>query len=136
MCRNQLSSLSANVVASLAACPLRVLDVSMNQLTTLPSNIALLSHLVELRARDNRLSELPALAGSGTLRLLDFSANRLSLWPIAALNERTLRDVRFLFLHNNNLAGAPWHMLGRLDALEYVLFVFAYVRCLMLIILI
>lgn len=78
-----------------------VLDLSNNQLTSLPASFCSLTHLVELDLSKNMLRELPESFGSLTnLKRLDLYGNQLTHLPLSFCN---LKSLRWLDLKNNPL---------------------------------
>ena len=86
--------------------PLRLLDVSFNQLTTLPEEVGNLADCATLKARDNNISSLPESLFSGCISLkhLDLGKNRLKSLSGGIAQ---LAGLRELFLQSNGLAALP-----------------------------
>ncbi|HEY1699962.1 MAG TPA: COR domain-containing protein [Trebonia sp.] len=82
-----------------------VLDLSGQNLASVPEWALQLSALRELKLDDNKLTELPPeIAGLPALEILDLSNNQLTSVP-AELGE--LRELRSLDLSDNTLDGLP-----------------------------
>ena len=61
---------------------LRTLDVSLNDLESLPEELAEFAELTKLVARNNRIHTLPqTLSGLATLTVLDLSNNQIPMLP-------------------------------------------------------
>ena len=84
---------------------LRYLDLSYNQLTSLPAEIGQLTSLESLHLGVNQLTRLPAEIGQLTsLRGFDLSYNRLTSVP-AEIGQLT--SLRKLYLSDNQLTSVP-----------------------------
>jgi internalin A len=104
---NQLSTLP-EVIGQLSQ--LQELDLSYNQLSTLPEAIGRLSKLQELDLSGNQLSTLPEAIGQlSKLQVLNLSDNQLSTLPEAIQN---LERLEKLFLHGNPGLCLPDEVLG------------------------
>ena len=99
-------------------CCLRLLDVSRNQLTTLPNGIRGLKDLVEIKSGRNLLAMLPeTMGGLLNLEIIQFQHNNLRTLPetIGLLTRLQHVDIR-----NNRLIDLPremgsWILLRDLD---------------------
>ncbi len=81
------------------------LDLSNNQLSTLPDSFSNLSNLTWLDLSNNRLSTLPeSITNLFNLTTLDLSNNRLSTLPNSFSN---LSKLTWLYLSNNHLSTLP-----------------------------
>ena len=81
------------------------LDLSGNQLRSLPQSFAKLTKLRGLKLRHNRLSSVPQLIGRlANLRWLDLASNALTSLP-ESLGQ--LRNLEALTLYGNKLATVP-----------------------------
>jgi len=77
------------------------LDLSRNQLVTLPDSFCTLKHLVELDLSNNHLVELPEGFGQlSHLQRLDLLGNKLTMLPLGFWQ---LKKLRWLDLKSNNL---------------------------------
>ncbi|XP_069466350.1 leucine-rich repeat-containing protein 47 isoform X2 [Ambystoma mexicanum] len=80
LCRDGLTAVPGEALAQLLA--LKVLDLSCNQLTTLPEQLCSLPELSTLNLSCNRLKSLPAgLRRSPRLAVLNLSRNELTTFP-------------------------------------------------------
>ncbi|XP_017558170.1 leucine-rich repeat-containing protein 59 [Pygocentrus nattereri] len=97
-----LSNLTEVPVKELAALPkATVLDLSCNNLTTLPPEFCTLTHLVKVDLSKNQLISLPEEMGRlSSLQHLDLYNNRLTMLP---LSFSQLRSLRWLDLKDNPL---------------------------------
>ena len=83
---------------------LELLDLSGNQLSTLPSDLPRLHRLRVLFASDNVFTELPAVLGQcPALAMIGFKANRIQHVPAGALP----KTLRWLILTDNQVAFLP-----------------------------
>lgn len=83
---------------------LEILNLSGNQLSTLPDDLPRLKQLKVIFASDNPFTELPAVLGAcGQLEMVGFKANRIRHVPAEALPAR----LRWLILTDNELAELP-----------------------------
>lgn len=83
---------------------LEVLDVSGNELGTLPDDMACLSRLHTLFASNNRFSSLPSVLGRlPALDTMGFKANQIAEVPAAALAP----TLRWLILTDNRIGSLP-----------------------------
>ena len=81
------------------------LDLSDNQLTSLPAEIGKLTQLTKLYLSDNQLTSLPAEIGQLTqLTELNLSNNQLTSLPAEIGNMTQLTE---LYLSNNQLTSLP-----------------------------
>lgn len=93
---------------------LEILDLSGNQLDSLPANFGCLQQLKILFLSDNRFSELPrVLADCPQLEMIGFKANQIHTVPERALPLRT----RWLILTDNRIAALP-DSIGELSRLQ------------------
>lgn len=97
-----LNNLDTVPVKDLAAIPKATrLDLSCNQLTSLPDNFPSLTHLVKIDLSKNRLTELPENFGNlQNLQHLDLLGNQLVLLPISFYK---LTKLKWLDLKDNPL---------------------------------
>ncbi|XP_068703293.1 leucine-rich repeat-containing protein 59-like [Montipora capricornis] len=97
-----LCNLAKVPVREMASLPrATVVDLSCNNLTTLPDTFCALRHLVRLDLSKNALTELPKEFGNLTqLKRLDLYSNKLSDLPLSCVN---LVSLRWLDLKNNPL---------------------------------
>ncbi|KAI8571183.1 hypothetical protein RHMOL_Rhmol01G0099000 [Rhododendron molle] len=94
---------------------LQTLDLTQNNLSTLPDRICNLSCLKRLRLKDNNVSYLPSGIGSLTsLEILNLSRNNLWTLPDSIGNLSCLKE---LLVGNNKLSHLPSEI-GDLDSLE------------------
>jgi Leucine-rich repeat (LRR) protein len=114
-------ALSRNAIAQLpdelftGPARLRGLDLSQNQLRTLPLRLEGLEQVRELDLSYNRLESLPAtIGGLQHLEVLHLQGNRLQTLPV---NFGRLRRLRRLNLYENRLTALP-DSFGQLSALE------------------
>lgn len=70
---------------------LEELILSGNKLLYLPENLANLQHIKILRVHSNRLQSVPALARTGSLRVLDLAHNQLDKVNLVALVSKRLK---------------------------------------------
>jgi hypothetical protein len=83
---------------------LEILDLSGNQLTALPDDLARLHRLRIIFCSNNRFTELPAALGQCTqLEMVGFRANQISRVPAASLPGQ----LRWLVLTDNRLTALP-----------------------------
>ncbi|QKG57405.1 serine/threonine-protein kinase [Hymenobacter sp. BRD128] len=83
---------------------LEVLNLSGNQLTALPPDLARLHRLQVVFCSDNRFTSLPAVLGQcPRLTMVGFKANKIRAVPAAALPPR----LRWLILTDNALESLP-----------------------------
>lgn len=105
-----LSSLTSVPVKELAALPKATcLDLSCNQLTWLPPDFCVLTHIVKLDLSKNQLTELPEDFGSlSKLQHLDLYQNQLHELPISfcRLNSLKWLDMRDNALEDDGLVAA------------------------------
>lgn len=95
---------------------LEVLDLSGNELHTLPDDLARLHRLRILFCSNNQFTQLPeALGQCPSLEMVGFKANRIVEVPAAALPQR----LRWLILTDNCIETLPTEM-GRRPALQKV----------------
>jgi len=81
------------------------LDLSHNQLTSLPSEITKLANLVRLALSDNGLTDVPSeITKLSKLTSLDLSNNQLTSVPPEITK---LTNLTYLNLHNNQLPISP-----------------------------
>ena len=96
---------------------LEVLDLSGNELSDLPQDLARLHRLRVIFCSDNRFTRLPeALGRCEALEMVGFKANRITEVPAAALPPR----LRWLTLTDNRIAVLP-DELGRRPWLQKVM---------------
>jgi len=83
---------------------LEVLNLSGNQLTALPPDLARLHRLQVLFCSDNQFATVPEVLGEcQQLRMVGFKANKITTLPAAALPPQ----LRWLILTDNELASLP-----------------------------
>lgn len=83
---------------------LEILNLSGNQLTTLPADLPRLHRLQVLFCSDNEFTTVPAVLGEcPQLQMVGFKANKIAALPAAALPPR----LRWLILTDNRLASLP-----------------------------
>lgn len=93
---------------------LEILDLSANDLDSLPADLYRLHRLRILFCSDNRFTELPAVLGKcAQLEMIGFKANRICTVPAAALPPR----LRWLILTDNRIESLPAE-LGRCERLQ------------------
>ncbi len=93
---------------------LEILDLSGNELTSLPDDLPRLHKLRILFCSDNRFTELPAVLGQcSQLSMVGFKANRIRIVPAAALPPA----LRWLILTDNEIEQLPQE-LGRCTQLQ------------------
>ncbi|TFK04617.1 aquaporin-2 [Platysternon megacephalum] len=97
-----LSDLNEVPVKELAALPkATILDLSCNNLTSLPSDFCSLTHLVKLDLSKNQLQQLPSDFGRlVNLQHLDLLNNRLVMLPVSFAQ---LKNLKWLDLKDNPL---------------------------------
>ncbi|GFQ93224.1 leucine-rich repeat-containing protein 59 [Trichonephila clavata] len=97
-----LNVLTEIPVKELAAAPKAThLDISCNQIQTVPNDFATLTHLVKIDLSKNKLTELPANFGNlVNLQYLDLYGNQITTLPISFCR---LKHLRWLDLKNNPL---------------------------------
>ncbi|KAF9596664.1 hypothetical protein IFM89_012863 [Coptis chinensis] len=84
---------------------LRELDVANNKLTSLPVEIGLLTQLQLLKANNNRITAVPPCIGNcSSLIEIDFSSNLLEDLPETF---GSLCNLKALYLRNNGLTSLP-----------------------------
>jgi Leucine-rich repeat (LRR) protein len=84
---------------------LEYLDVSHNELTSLPSGIGFLTKCTKLIVSHNKLDELPAEIGFlRSSQMMDFSHNVLKETPKST---QELHNLQQLYLHHNKLTQLP-----------------------------
>uniref|UniRef100_A0A1I8J586 LRC14 protein n=1 Tax=Macrostomum lignano TaxID=282301 RepID=A0A1I8J586_9PLAT len=88
---NRLTEISDETM--LQFCELRELNISGNQLKTLPSTLSRLERLVTIRAHSNCLQQLPDLSDSPRMRTLDVGCNSTLSGSV-----RNLMESRLSFL--------------------------------------
>lgn len=95
-----LCNLAKVPVREMASLPkARVVDLSCNNLTTLPDAFCTLRHLVRLDLSKNALTELPTEFGNlNQLKRLDLYSNQLSSLPLSCVD---LEQLRWLDLKSN-----------------------------------
>ncbi|MEO0842121.1 MAG: COR domain-containing protein, partial [Cyanobacteria bacterium J06643_5] len=109
---NELSSLPAEIVQ---LTNLQSLNLSSNELSSLPAEIGQLSNLQSLNLSSNELNSLPAEIGQlGNLQSLDLRYNQLSTL-LAEIGE--LKNLQSLYLHWNRLSTLPSEI-GQLNNLQ------------------
>jgi Leucine-rich repeat (LRR) protein len=83
---------------------LEVLNLSGNQLSSLPADLSRLHKLRVLFCSDNHFSEVPAVLGQCTqLEMVGFKANQIRRFPAAAIPSK----LRWLILTDNQLEQLP-----------------------------
>jgi len=94
-----------------------ILDLSCNNLTSLPDSFGSLTHLMQLDLSKNSLTDLPESFGQLTnLKRLDLYSNRLTELPLSFVQ---LSDLRWLDLKNNPIQALLPNVVGNcLNALE------------------
>ncbi|MFI8740483.1 leucine-rich repeat-containing protein kinase family protein [Stutzerimonas zhaodongensis] len=93
---------------------LEILNLSGNQLSSLPDDLSRLHKLRILFCSDNPFTELPASIGHcASLEMVGFKANRIRHVPAEALPPR----LRWLILTDNQLEAVP-DEIGRCDRLQ------------------
>ena len=93
---------------------LEILDLSNNALTSLPDDLASLSHLKILFCSNNRFTELPEVLGScPKLEMIGFKSNQIKTVSGAALP----RITRWLILTDNQIENLP-DEIGELPRLQ------------------
>lgn len=93
---------------------LEILDLSNNQLSSLPEDLHRLTHLKILFASNNRFETLPeALGQCPKLEMIGFKANQIRTVPAASLPAQT----RWLILTDNQITTLPERM-GQLPRLQ------------------
>lgn len=98
---------------------MQVLDLSNNQLSTLPDSICKLSALVELNIFSNDLEELPSDIGKlSKLKRVDASSNRLKIFPCALLD---CKHMEVLNLEHNSIGSVPSEIALKLTNLQKLL---------------
>lgn len=97
-----LNVLTEIPVKELAAAPKAThLDISCNQIQTIPNDFATLTHLVKIDLSKNKLSELPTNFGNlVNLQYLDLYGNQITTLPVSFCK---LKHLRWLDLKNNPL---------------------------------
>ncbi|KAJ6777411.1 LEUCINE-RICH REPEAT-CONTAINING [Salix koriyanagi] len=99
---NNLSTLPSELGA---LCSLRQLDVSNNKLSSLPVEIGLLTQLEVLKVNNNRISNIPMCIGDCiSLAEVDLSSNLLTELPVTFGD---LLNLKALHLSNNGLKSLP-----------------------------
>ncbi|XP_058185054.1 disease resistance protein RPV1-like [Rhododendron vialii] len=94
---------------------LRTLDLTQNNLCTLPESICNLTCLKRLRLEDNNMSHLPSgIGGLTSLEILNLARNSLCTLPDSIGKLSCLKE---LFVGNNKLSHLPSEI-GDLDSLE------------------
>ena len=112
---NALQSLSKNIIGTLIA--LTTLDLSANQLTTVPEAIGTLSNLMTLDLSNNQLTTVPEAIGSlSALTTLVLRSNQLTMLPKTIGN---LTALTWLDLSYNQLTMLP-EMIGNLSVLTWL----------------
>lgn len=98
---------------------LRVLDLSRNELTTLPENwsVSKLRRLQQLNLEHNNITEISgeALAGLPSLRIFNISYNQLEALPIGLF--AGARDFQEIHLQHNRLFEIPRGLFHKLEQL-------------------
>ena len=98
---------------------MQVLDLSNNQLSTLPDSICKLSSLIELNVSSNDLEELPRDIGKlSKLKRVDASSNRLKFFPCALLD---CTQMEVLNLEHNSIGCVPSEIALKLTNLHKLL---------------
>lgn len=93
---------------------LEILDLSNNQLSSLPEDLHRLTHLKILFASNNRFESLPEVLGQcPKLEMIGFKANQIRTVPAASLPVQT----RWLILTDNQITTLPERM-GQLQRLQ------------------
>ncbi|ABI40479.1 serine/threonine protein kinase [Shewanella sp. MR-4] len=93
---------------------LEILDLSNNQLSSLPEDLPRLTHLKILFASNNRFEELPEVLGQcPKLEMIGFKANQIRSVPETSLPLQT----RWLILTDNQITALPERM-GQLHRLQ------------------
>jgi len=127
-----LSSLTSVPVKELAALPKATcLDLSCNQLTWLPSDFCILTHIVKLDLSKNQLTELPEDFGCLTkLQHLDLYQNQLRELPITfcRLNSLKWLDMRDNALEDDGLVAAAGDCLSNAQCQTCAKQVVAYMK--------
>ena len=127
-----LSSLTTVPVKELAALPkASCLDLSCNQLTLLPPEFCILTHIVKLDLSKNQLTELPEDFGSlAKLQHLDLYQNQLRELPISfcRLNSLKWLDLRDNPLEDDGLVAAAGDCLSNAQCQSSAKQVVAYMK--------
>ena len=91
------------------------INLSHNQLSTLPSSLAECTTITYLNLRGNLFTKFPrALLNLNKLQVLDVSRNRIEVLPDEI---RAMKSLRFLSVMDNNLETLPLS-LGHLESLR------------------
>ena len=94
-----------------------ILNLSYNELTSIPSEIGNLHNLQELYLSVNKLTSIPSEIGNlHRLKAFSLSKNKLTSIPSEIGN---LHHLKYLFLNNNNLTSIPSEI-GNLHTLKYL----------------
>lgn len=95
---------------------LRMINLSRNKLTMIPTEIGTLKQLQELNLSQNKINVLPNEIGDlGSLEVLVLDRNQLSGLPSSFSN---LTSLRRLDLADNLFNNIPWRLLSALPQLE------------------
>lgn len=93
---------------------LEILNLSGNQLSSLPDNLPRLNKLKVIFCSDNRFTELPAVLGQcAQLEMIGFRANQIAHVPAAAFP----KQLRWLILTDNQISQLP-EQLGQATRLQ------------------
>jgi len=90
---------------------LEILDLSNNQITEIPNEINKLSKLTFLSMAGNKITKIPDISNLTNLEVLDFSDNKIMSFPQgfdSMIEEGGLDNLMAIYLRNNKIDQIPY----------------------------